>query len=130
MSVTYPRAQHILRLRPSLPSAYRPAPAPDRPTAGIAVDPERRTASVLGRALDLTRLEFDLLAHLVAHPHQVHSRRQLLAAVWQQPASYGDVRTVDVHIARLRRKLGPRYRAAIATVTRVGYKLDPDLLLG
>ncbi|GAA2901778.1 winged helix-turn-helix domain-containing protein [Streptomyces mexicanus] len=77
-----------------------------------------------GRPLDLTYLEFELLAHLVAHPHRVHSRDQLVTTVWGY-GHVGDGRTVDVHIARLRRKLGAEHRTAIQTVRRVGYKYVP-----
>ncbi|MEU8570849.1 winged helix-turn-helix domain-containing protein [Streptomyces pathocidini] len=90
----------------------------------VRVDAERRTAHVEGHPLDLTYLEFELLAHLVAHPHRVHSRDQLVTTVWGY-GHVGDGRTVDVHIARLRRKLGPAHRGTIATVRRVGYKYAP-----
>lgn len=70
-------------------------------------------------------MEFELLAHLVAHPRLVQSRRQLLAAVWGEP-KLGDTRTIDTHVARLRRKLGPGHRATIATVRQVGYTYDPS----
>ncbi|MEW2516901.1 winged helix-turn-helix domain-containing protein [Actinacidiphila alni] len=92
--------------------------------APISIDGERRTAAVEGRRLDLTYLEFELLAHLVAHPHRVHSRDQLVTTVWGY-GHVGDGRTVDVHIARLRRKLGAEHRASIVTVRRVGYKYAP-----
>ncbi|WP_326697155.1 winged helix-turn-helix domain-containing protein [Streptomyces sp. NBC_01754] len=102
-----------------------PAPAADAPAAGpVAIDSARRTASVDGAALDLTYLEFELLAHLVAHPHRVHTRDQLVTTVWGY-GHVGDGRTVDVHVARLRRKLGTEYRHAIQTVRRVGYKYAP-----
>lgn len=90
----------------------------------IRIDGERRTAAVDGRQLDLTYLEFELLAHLVAHPHRVHSRDRLVTTVWGY-GHVGDGRTVDVHIARLRRKLGAEHRASIVTVRRVGYKYAP-----
>jgi DNA-binding response OmpR family regulator len=79
---------------------------------------------VAGQPLDLTYLEFELLAHLVAHPHRVHTRDQLVATVWGY-GHVGDGRTVDVHIARLRRKLGQEYRQTIQTVRRVGYRYTP-----
>ncbi|WP_399091974.1 winged helix-turn-helix domain-containing protein [Streptomyces sp. BBFR2] len=91
----------------------------------VRIDPEQRTAQVLGRPLDLTYLEFELLAHLVAHPHRVHTRDQLVTTVWGY-GHVGDGRTVDVHIARLRRKLGADHRASIVTVRRVGYKYVPS----
>nr|BFD85213.1 winged helix-turn-helix domain-containing protein [Streptomyces sp. Xyl84] len=90
----------------------------------VRVDPVRRVARVDGRELDLTYLEFELLAHLVAHPHRVHTRDQLVTTVWGY-GHVGDGRTVDVHVARLRRKLGAEHRGAIRTVRRVGYKYVP-----
>ncbi|USC50193.1 winged helix-turn-helix domain-containing protein [Streptomyces filamentosus] len=90
----------------------------------VRIDATRRTASVDGVALDLTYLEFELLAHLVAHPHRVHTRDQLVTTVWGY-GHVGDGRTVDVHVARLRRKLGAEYRRSIQTVRRVGYKYTP-----
>jgi hypothetical protein len=100
------------------------APAADAGDALVRIDTARRTAEVAGRPLDLTYLEFELLAHLVAHPHRVHSRDQLVTTVWGY-GHVGDGRTVDVHIARLRRKLGAEHRTAIQTVRRVGYKYVP-----
>ncbi|MFC8669176.1 winged helix-turn-helix domain-containing protein [Streptomyces sp. NPDC057199] len=90
----------------------------------VRVDTVQRTAEVGGRPLDLTYLEFELLSHLVAHPHRVHTRDQLVTTVWGY-GHVGDGRTVDVHIARLRRKLGSEHREAIQTVRRVGYKYTP-----
>ncbi|MGW5236177.1 winged helix-turn-helix domain-containing protein [Streptomyces nodosus] len=90
----------------------------------IRIDTARRAAEVDGRPLDLTYLEFELLAHLVAHPHRVHTRDQLVTTVWGY-GHVGDGRTVDVHVARLRRKLGAEHRTAIQTVRRVGYKYAP-----
>lgn len=90
----------------------------------VRIDSVRRTAAVNGNTLDLTYLEFELLAHLVAHPHRVHSRDQLVTTVWGY-GHVGDGRTVDVHIARLRRKLGAEHRRSIQTVRRVGYKYTP-----
>ncbi|MFI1399526.1 winged helix-turn-helix domain-containing protein [Streptomyces sp. NPDC020681] len=103
-------------------------PAPEQPEqAGdgpVRIDTAERTAVVNGRALDLTYLEFELLAHLVAHPHRVHTRDQLVTTVWGY-GHVGDGRTVDVHVARLRRKLGAEHRRTIQTVRRVGYKYAP-----
>jgi DNA-binding response OmpR family regulator len=70
---------------------------------GLTVDPARRTAAIDGRTLDLTRLEFDVLAYLAANPNRVVSRKELLREVWQRTDS---ARTVDVHLSWLRRKLG------------------------
>ncbi|MEV7211191.1 MULTISPECIES: winged helix-turn-helix domain-containing protein [unclassified Streptomyces] len=110
-----------------------PAPEQTRPQGAgparaenplVRIDPARRTAAVDGRELDLTYLEFELLAHLVAHPNRVHTRDQLVTTVWGY-GHVGDGRTVDVHVARLRRKLGTEHRQTIQTVRRVGYKYTP-----
>ncbi|MEU1702633.1 winged helix-turn-helix domain-containing protein [Streptomyces pseudogriseolus] len=91
----------------------------------VTIDAARRTAEVDGRELDLTYLEFELLAHLVRRPHLVQSREALVAAVWGYH-HVGDGRTVDVHVARLRRKLGAAHRHRIVTVRSIGYKYVPD----
>ncbi|MFD0342522.1 winged helix-turn-helix domain-containing protein [Streptomyces sp. NPDC127117] len=101
-----------------------PAPVADPAAGPVLIDPVQRTAAVDGNTLDLTYLEFELLAHLVAHPHRVHTRDQLVTTVWGY-GHVGDGRTVDVHIARLRRKLGAEHRRSIQTVRRVGYKYTP-----
>ncbi len=97
----------------------------DAPPDPIQINVAARTVSVEGHQLLLPRLEFDLLAHLVRHPHRAYTRQQLMAAVW--PDSRSSTRTVDVHIARLRRRLGPRRRASISTVFGIGYKYLPLL---
>ncbi|WP_328317872.1 winged helix-turn-helix domain-containing protein [Streptomyces sp. NBC_00388] len=91
----------------------------------VQVDHAARTVHVAGRQLELPRLEFDLLAYFVSRPRHVHARHQLIAALW--PDAGGSERTVDVHVARLRRRLGPQYRKVIATVVGVGYKYVPVL---
>jgi DNA-binding response OmpR family regulator len=92
--------------------------------AGLRIDLARREASLDGRALELSRREFDLLAYLAARPGVVVPRRELLTEVWQQ--AYGVPQTIDVHVSWLRRKLGetaaePRY---LRTVRGVGVMLD------
>ncbi|MGR4879348.1 winged helix-turn-helix domain-containing protein [Streptomyces sp. LARHCF249] len=124
--------QQPIAFAPQAVAAARATPVPQAPPAPSApegdalvrIDPAQRTAEVDGRVLDLTYLEFELLAHLVKHPHRVHSRDQLVTTVWGY-GHVGDGRTVDVHIARLRRKLGAAHRGAIQTVRRVGYKYAP-----
>ncbi|MFJ9822131.1 winged helix-turn-helix domain-containing protein [Streptomyces sp. NPDC101151] len=113
--------------RPEIrPVAYTDSPSVKQTGGGaVHIDPARHSAELDGRELDLTYLEFELLAHLVLQPHQVHSREQLMAGVWGYD-HIGDGRTVDVHIARLRRKLGRAHRHRIVTVRRVGYKYMPD----
>lgn len=90
---------------------------------GLEVDPRRREARLDGRALDLSRREFDLLAYLAARPGEVVTRRELLTEVWQLP--YGDDQTIDVHLSWLRRKLGERASAPryLHTVRGVGVRL-------
>ncbi|WP_199443175.1 response regulator transcription factor [Umezawaea beigongshangensis] len=91
---------------------------------GLAVDVERRRATLDGCPLSLTHKEFELLAHLAARPGQVVQRAELLESVWQLPRGQDD-QTLDVHLSWLRRKLGeraaqPRY---LHTVRGVGVKL-------
>ncbi|KAB8167815.1 winged helix family transcriptional regulator [Streptomyces sp. 3MP-14] len=117
----------LLAAQGALTTPLRPAAvAPEEPpgSRGIVVDTEERTATVDGVPLRLTYLEFELLAHLVRHPHRVYTRESLVATIWGY-GPVGDQRTVDVHVARLRRKLGPAYRERIVTVRRVGYKYVP-----
>ncbi|GGW51368.1 winged helix-turn-helix domain-containing protein [Streptomyces xantholiticus] len=112
--------------RPEIrPVAYTDSPPVQAGGSAVRIDPARHVAEVDGRELDLTYLEFGLLAHLVRHPHQVHSREQLVAGIWGYE-HIGDGRTVDVHVSRLRRKLGTAHRHRIVTVRRVGYKYVPD----
>lgn len=108
------------------PVTAEPEPSRERTSSvgPVWIDTVQRAARVDGRGLDLTYLEFELLAHLVAHPHRVHTRDQLVTTVWGY-GHVGDGRTVDVHIARLRRKLGAEHRQTIQTVRRVGYKYAP-----
>ncbi|MFF0591249.1 winged helix-turn-helix domain-containing protein [Streptomyces sp. NPDC003781] len=101
-----------------------PAPAQTYGDDVVRIDRASRTVEVAGRELDLTYLEFGLLAHLVAHPHRVHTREALLSGIWGYDYP-GDGRTVDVHVARVRRKLGAEHRGRIVTVRRVGYKYLP-----
>ncbi|WP_128381967.1 winged helix-turn-helix domain-containing protein [Streptomyces cavernae] len=125
--VLVPADQHREALPVAVPDPAGPSSAgadTDGGTGPVRIDTAQRTAEVDGKQLDLTYLEFELLAHLVAHPNRVHTRDQLVTTVWGY-GHVGDGRTVDVHIARLRRKLGARYRAAIQTVRRVGYKYTP-----
>ncbi|MFJ4919373.1 winged helix-turn-helix domain-containing protein [Streptomyces sp. NPDC088725] len=109
---------------PYVPDDANAAGAAPAGTGPVRIDGAERTALVDGRTLDLTYLEFELLAHLVARPHRVHTRDQLVTTVWGY-GHVGDGRTVDVHVARLRRKLGAEHRRTIQTVRRVGYKYAP-----
>jgi two-component system, OmpR family, response regulator RegX3 len=87
---------------------------------GLEVDERARRATLDGRELDLTPKEFELLAALARDPGAAVSRQRLLADVWQT-TWYGSAKTIDVHVASLRKKLGdPRW---IETVRRVGFRL-------
>ena len=87
----------------------------------IVIDEASYTAKVKGRALDLTFKEFELLKYLAQHPGRVFSRAQLLKEIWGFDY-FGGTRTVDVHVRRLRAKLGPEFESQIDTVRNVGYK--------
>jgi DNA-binding response OmpR family regulator len=90
----------------------------------VVIDESAYTAKVRGRSLDLTYKEFELLKHLAQHPGRVFTRAQLLQEVWGYDY-YGGTRTVDVHVRRLRAKLGPEHDALIGTVRNVGYRFVP-----
>lgn len=117
----------VARVRAMLrrPRADAPAPVePPRRFGDLVIDPASREASLAGRAVELTRTEFDLLDALSARPRQVVTREQLFERVWGGQW-FGDPHVVDVHVANLRRKLGddaqsPRY---IRTVRGVGYRM-------
>lgn len=87
----------------------------------VMVDDATYTAKVGGRVLDLTFKEFELLKYLAQHPGRVFSRQQLLQEVWGYDY-FGGTRTVDVHVRRLRAKLGPEHETLIGTVRNVGYR--------
>ena len=93
-------------------------------SGSIEIDESAYTATVDGDQLDLTYTEFELLKFLVAHPGRVLSREELLKNVWGYDY-YGGTRTVDVHVRRLRAKLGTEYDQCIGTVRNVGYRFDP-----
>jgi len=96
----------------------------DDPPAGLHVMAASRTVLLDGEPLPLTRLEYDLLLHFVENPRRVFTRLQLLAAVWGY--EHTGARTVDVHIRRLRVKVGDR-SPLITTVYGVGYRLADDV---
>ena len=90
----------------------------------LIVDTNGYTATLRGIPIDLAYKEFELLKYLVQHPGRVFTRAQLLQEVWGYDY-YGGTRTVDVHIRRLRAKLGGEYEHVIGTVRNVGYRFDP-----
>jgi DNA-binding response OmpR family regulator len=91
----------------------------------IAIDTETYRVTAAGRALDLTFKEFELLRYLAQHPGRVSTRPALLREVWGYDF-YGGTRTVDVHVRRLRAKLGPEHEHLIETVRGVGYRAAED----
>ncbi|HET6729228.1 MAG TPA: response regulator transcription factor [Jiangellaceae bacterium] len=95
---------------------------PDEIRSGdLVVDEATYTARISGRALDLTYKEFELLKFIAQHPGRVFTRAQLLQEVWGYDY-FGGTRTVDVHVRRLRAKLGADHEALIGTVRNVGYR--------
>ena len=117
------------RVRAVLRRSQREEEEPALLVGRLTVDRASREAALDGQPLDLTRMEFDLLAYLAGRAGRVVTKRQLMAEVWQQPYGGAD-KTVDVHLSWLRRKLGetaaePRY---LQTVRGVGVKLvDPGV---
>ncbi len=90
--------------------------------SGVVIDEASYSAKVHGRPLDLTFKEFELLRFLAAHPSRVFTREQLLSEVWGYDY-FGGTRTVDVHVRRLRAKLGD-LESLIGTVRNVGYRFN------
>jgi DNA-binding response OmpR family regulator len=103
-------------------TAGNPSEAPVRQVGPVLLDPNRRMVSAAGAPVALTPTEFDLLGHLMNRPGRVFTREELLASVWGYAAHAG-TRTVDVHVAQLRGKLGPS-GAIIRTIRGVGYAAD------
>ena len=89
--------------------------------SGLVLNLETYQASISGRPLDLTYMEYELLKFLAQHPGKVFTREMLLSRVWGYEY-YGGARTVDVHIRRLRAKLGEEHANLIQTVRSVGYR--------
>ena len=100
--------------------------AAERITTGdLTIDEASYSARLRGRPLDLTYKEFELLKYLAQHPGRVFTRAQLLQEVWGYDY-YGGTRTVDVHVRRLRAKLGSEHEVLIGTVRNVGYRFVPE----
>jgi DNA-binding response OmpR family regulator len=98
--------------------------APGEQRTGILLDRDRCSAWVGGTEVRLTSREFGLLAYLTEHPSTMVSRADLAREVWHRDLP-ADSRTVDVHISRLRRKLGPEYGKCLVTDYRIGYTFQP-----
>jgi len=96
-------------------------------TAGaLVIDEATYSVRLRGKLLDLTYKEFELLKYLAQHPGRVFTRSQLLQEVWGYDY-FGGTRTVDVHVRRLRAKLGTDYEVLIGTVRNVGYRFVPEI---
>ncbi len=99
-----------------------PAPTADVVTTGpLALNLETYQATIEGKSLDLTYMEYELLKFLMQHPGRVFTREVLLSRVWGYEY-YGGARTVDVHVRRLRAKIGEEHAQLIETVRSVGYR--------
>ncbi|HUQ55773.1 winged helix-turn-helix domain-containing protein [Lentzea sp.] len=97
--------------------------SPAEPVPGdaeVRILPHTRQVLLRDEVVETTRLEFELLLHLCKHPDRVHRRRELLSAVWGIDDDYSGARTVDVHVRRVRQKLGDA-ADVIQTVRGVGY---------
>jgi DNA-binding response OmpR family regulator len=110
-----------LRLATSRSRAETEADTSEIRAAGVVIDEASYTAKVHGEPLNLTYKEFELLKYLAQHPGRVFTRDQLLHEVWGYDY-YGGTRTVDVHVRRLRAKLGADHEQLIGTVRNVGYR--------
>ena len=106
-----------LAMTPATPSGVDPLIQ----SGNIIIDEAGYSAKLNGVQLDLTYTELELLKYLAQHPGRVFSRQQLLSDVWGYDY-YGGTRTVDVHVRRLRAKLGTEHESLIGTVRHVGYK--------
>jgi DNA-binding response OmpR family regulator len=114
----------VARVRAVLRRSSASSGPSDRLAVGpLTADLRTRRVTVDGTAVDLTTTEFDLLTYLMRRPDRVCSREELLAEVWGYPAGT-PTRTVDVHVAQLRAKLGDAVR--LRTVRGVGYAVEPQ----
>ena len=118
----------IARIRAVLRRSRRGGAAADAPIEvdGLRIDPGAREAVLRGERLALTKREFDLLARLARDAGRVITREDLMSDVWD-PNWYGSTKTLDMHVATLRRKLGddPASPRFVHTVRGVGYRLAP-----
>lgn len=97
--------------------------SPEIERGDLVIDESAYSVKIRGQLIDLTFKEFELLKFLAQHPGRVFSRQQLLQEVWGFDY-FGGTRTVDVHVRRLRAKLGPEHENFIGTLRNVGYKFE------
>jgi hypothetical protein len=127
-SVADPAAPAV---RPSPGNRPSPGGQPS-PGHGLLLDHAQRRVWIDGREVQFTFQEFELLAFLAAHPATVFTRAELVERVWHRTLGQDgrpvprDSRTVDVHVSRVRRKLGPRHGQCLVTEYRVGYRYRPQ----
>ena len=115
-----------VRLRFVLSRLNHLVPGDGKKFGALEIHADRYEVRLSGEPLELTYKEFELLKFLATHPGRVFSRDQLLNQVWGYNF-IGGTRTVDVHVRRLRAKLGPKYAPLIDTVRNVGYKFLEEL---
>ncbi|WP_020659084.1 response regulator transcription factor [Amycolatopsis benzoatilytica] len=111
----------VARIRAVLRRARPAAPSPAQPIGPLVIDRSARRVHLSGRELELTAKEFDLLAYLAEEPGTVRRREQIISSVWDEHW-WGSTKTLDVHIATLRKKLGDS--RWITTLRGVGYRLN------
>ena len=121
----YDVSELATRLRHRLRRAGNENVAPRVEHGGLSMNLETYQASIAGRVMDLTYMEYELLRFLATNPNRVFTRETLLSRVWGYEY-YGGARTVDVHVRRLRAKLGEEYANLIQTVRSVGYKFGTN----
>ena len=109
------------RLRHLLSQSLASTPTEIVSYGSLALNLETYQATIDGKSLDLTYMEYELLKYLAQHPGKVFTREMLLSRVWGYEY-YGGARTVDVHVRRLRAKLGEEHASLIDTVRSVGYR--------
>jgi DNA-binding response OmpR family regulator len=111
--------------------AASPADTPVKNFGDLTIDLDARQVSIADDPVDLTKIEFELLATLCSKPRMVFSRTQLLEIVWG-PHWYGDTHVVDVHMSNLRKKLGDRNRTTryVQTVRGIGFRLGDEITKG
>ena len=113
---------------PAEPHPAEPASAEQHDNAGLLLDHANRQVWADGKPVELTHQEFELLAFLSMHPSALFTRAEIVEQAWRRekttiaPSS----RTVDVHVSRLRRKLGPVYGQCLVTEHRAGYRFRPN----
>jgi len=121
----FSEAEIAMRVRHILWRASQDQPPETLVIGDLTLDTASYEVTLAGKPLGLTLKEYELLRFLATHPGRVFTRDMLLSHVWGDDY-YGGARTVDVHIRRLRLKLGPRHDSLITTVRNVGYRFQPD----